>query len=159
MSNRITPSFKGDFEAIMDMIDKLIDACPDNLWNKKAGGFVFWQQLLHAVACVDFFAMRPGIPTQKINQDPDVIHLKTAPTGTMSKAELKTLSATMKQVGIAFMDSLSEDQLFAKHEALSQYFGKDINNLDGLTKILWHTSYHFGCCDAMLREEGLTGIF
>lgn len=159
MNNPVIAPFKNDLETIMGMIDKMIDVCPDNLWNKKVGGFVFWQQLLHTVACIDFFSLREGHVPQKIDQAPEVIHLKSAPTSNMSKAELKSLSATLKQVGLTFMDSLSYEQMFAKHETLSSTFGKDMSNLDALTKLLWHTSYHLGCCDSLLREEGVPGVF
>ena len=33
------------FEALENLIDKT----PNNIWNQKKGGYVFWQQILHAM--------------------------------------------------------------------------------------------------------------
>ena len=30
-------------------IENLIDITPENIWNKKSGGYIFWQQIVHCI--------------------------------------------------------------------------------------------------------------
>ncbi len=159
MATPLTESVKSDFNRIMGMIDAQIDACPDTLWNRKAGGWVFWQQLLHIGNAINFFIMHEGYVPPSCNQELDVCQLKKAPTSPMSKAELKAYLAAVQANAITFLDSLTSETLLARHEALSQYFKVDVSNQASILKLVWHGAYHFGCCDALLREEGLPGIF
>jgi hypothetical protein len=45
---------KTHFDLSFSMLEKMIDQCPDDLWNEKKSGFVFWQQLLHAFTGINF---------------------------------------------------------------------------------------------------------
>jgi hypothetical protein len=45
-------SLKNQFFLSFSMLEKIIEICPDELWNKKVSGFVFWQQLVHVFAGV-----------------------------------------------------------------------------------------------------------
>ena len=36
---------KHNFFASFSMLEKIIDICPNELWNKKLSGFIFWQQI------------------------------------------------------------------------------------------------------------------
>jgi hypothetical protein len=46
---------KTHFDLSFKMLEKMIDQCPDDLWNEKKGGFVLWQQLLHAFIGINFW--------------------------------------------------------------------------------------------------------
>ena len=158
MSTSFSASINKDYAHILGMITAMIDACPDALWKRKAGGFVFWQQLLHAVSTAAFFAGE-GYAAPAVHQPPDVIQLKIAPSQDMSKAELKEYVTAVSQAVAAYCDALTKERLHARHETLSSYFGREITVRDSLLKLLWHTAYHLGCCDALLREEGVPGVF
>jgi hypothetical protein len=40
-------SLRNQFFLSFSMLEKVIEICPDALWNKKVSGFIFWQQLIH----------------------------------------------------------------------------------------------------------------
>jgi len=48
--NVLLHSLKTQFLISFSMLEKIIETCPDELWNKKVSGYVFWQQLIHAFA-------------------------------------------------------------------------------------------------------------
>ena len=53
MENRVfLNSLRSQLFLSFSMLEKIIEICPDELWNKKVSGFVFWQQLLHTLSGV-----------------------------------------------------------------------------------------------------------
>lgn len=44
------------FDALVD----LIDYCPDELWASKHGGYLFAQQILHALTCSIYYLRYEG---------------------------------------------------------------------------------------------------
>ena len=52
-NNVILSSLKTQLLISFSMLEKIIENCPDELWNKKVSGYVFWQQLVHAFAGMD----------------------------------------------------------------------------------------------------------
>ena len=54
-NNNLLKIAKTQFDLSFSMLEKMIEQCPDDLWNEKKGGFVFWQQLLHALTGINFW--------------------------------------------------------------------------------------------------------
>ena len=56
MSDPVVQCFRIEFDLFFDLLEKQIETCPDELWNRKAGGYVVWQQFFHSLACTLLFA-------------------------------------------------------------------------------------------------------
>ena len=48
-------SLKKQFFDPFSMLERIIEICPEDLWNKKVSGFVFWQQILHTLVGEHFW--------------------------------------------------------------------------------------------------------
>ena len=142
------------FNLSYKMLETHIGNCPDELWDVKAGGFVFWQQLLHAVTGLKFWT-RPEKgdfiePFSERNVYPE---LEKAPEGHVSKSEMRALfDETMRQVDGFFGDK-DDEWLFADNAI----YGK-LKNFDIVEMQIRHIQYHVGHCNAILRERDLPAV-
>ena len=48
--NMLFSYLRNQFIDAFSQLEKIIEICPDDIWNNKKSGFVFWQQLMHAFA-------------------------------------------------------------------------------------------------------------
>jgi hypothetical protein len=79
---------KNQYFILVRMLGKIIEICPNELWNSKKSGFVFWQQLIHTFAGIKGWLREEkieGIPFSEINgkniypefeNDPEIILTK-----------------------------------------------------------------------------------
>lgn len=154
----ITDSLKANFDRGWELLNQVVDACPDSVWTKKAGGYVFWQQIYHCFACADFFiGPKDGTPDMG-PAGMEIAMLKVEPTEKMSKADVKAYGAKMKAKIDQWIASIDDATLTQPHEGLSARFGTPMNNVMVLAVMSGHSSYHVGHCDAILRDNGEKGV-
>lgn len=158
MAESVIENFKKDFDMFWGLLEMQTARCPDDLWVKKAGGFLFWQQMLHAVAVAELFALPEGAPSLQTVYDRGVILLASVPETTMSKEDLHALAQSIQPVVHAFMERQTVASLGQKHAKLSAMFGKDITNQSAVTLLIAHLAYHVGACDAIFRDNGIPGV-
>ena len=83
----IENAFSGKFSNLRN----LIDCCPDELWNKKVFGFIFWQHIIHTLSDVTFWSREkrmdepPFYTFKKMKIYPD---LERDPEINLSKQEI-----------------------------------------------------------------------
>ena len=148
-------SLKKQFFDQFSMLERIIEICPDDLWNKKVSGFVFWQQILHTLVGEHFW-LRVGKaefiePFKEKNVYPE---FEKDPENMLSKDVL-----------IKFC---TETKKFAE----KWFYGKDDNwlklpsiiydkwtNLDTIVSQISHLMYHVGHCDAIFREYNIKGVW
>jgi hypothetical protein len=154
----VISTLRANFDHGWDLLIKVIEACPAAVWDKKAGGYVFWQQLYHCFSAVDFFTLpKDGVP-EPAPWKADFNGLKDAPEKTPSKEELKAYAAKMKARADAWLASLNDASLTQSHEGFSSRWGAPMNNAMTLAILSGHLSYHVGSCDAILRDNGEKGV-
>ncbi len=51
---------KRHFNPAFKMLEKIVETCPDDLWNSKIEKVPFWQQIYHAVTGIDFWFREGG---------------------------------------------------------------------------------------------------
>ncbi|MDR1874505.1 MAG: DinB family protein [Synergistaceae bacterium] len=158
MMRAITNVLQENFERNWKLLDRIIDVCPDAVWGKKAGGFVFWQQLYHCFSAVDFFLMPKDGSPKPGPWGADVASFKAEPTVTPTKDELRAWSAARKADVNAWLAPLDDADLFQLHEGFSARWGDPMGNVAVLVTLLGHLSYHIGHCDAILRDNGGKGV-
>ncbi len=134
----------------LNMLDRLIELCPDRLWAEKHGGFVFWQQLLHAYTGALFWTRGPGVefaePYAERNLYPEFEH---DPEGTISRDELSVLARRVRDQ----IETSIQGKTDAWLAEPSPVYDK-ITNADVLIGQVRHIQYHVGHCDSILREHG-----
>lgn len=150
---------KADFDRFLGLQKKQIADCPEHIWQKKSCGYYFWQQQLHSLYCIELFALPAGEAAPETPFPKGVIMLSEEPAGSMSKDEMLALADKMEAVAHRFINSLSDADLEKKQERMSKRLGRDMSNLNAIVALIRHCSYHLGCCDSVLREHGLPGVY
>jgi hypothetical protein len=141
----------------MGKIKKLIQECPDNLWNEKSGGWPVWQHVAHSISASDFFT--PGPPTAF---DPpltkDLIQLNVQGTEAVpKKVILDYYNKVETKVG-DYLNGLNDIDLTKPNENTAK-IGLNWDISRTIVLLAAHPLYHLGYGDAVLRNNGLKGIF
>lgn len=145
---------KTQFDLSFSMLEKMIDQCPEDLWNEKKGGFVFWQQLLHAFTGMNFWMRQEGghfvEPFAGRNVHPE---LDQEPEAQLTRGDLLGYKDAVKAIAEAFFEEKDDDWL---GERASVY--DKIRNLDVIFMQVRHIQYHVGHCNSILRENGREAV-
>lgn len=137
----------------LDMIDRLIAVTPDRLWREKRGGFVYWQQIFHALTgSIFWLRSEPGpfvepYPGRGLHPE-----LDGSPADDLSPAQLADLAAEVRREAETFFSRLGERLLDPSP------LHNPITSLDVLFMQLRHLQYHIGCCNGVLRQEGAEAV-
>lgn len=158
-NNTIIKCFKDEFDRFYELLEKQIEICPPELWTKKAGGYIFWQQIYHTISCVELFSFPEHDPNRPSKFCPEVAMFIKEPENAISKRELQELATEMKILAHSFMNTLNLNSLTLPHQNMSVVLGKELSIQNALIASIRHTCYHLGCCDAILREHGLKGVY
>lgn len=150
MQNTFAEAARRHFELSFQMLEELIAICPEELWNRKLGGFVFWQQLLHALSGVDYWmrdAEGPFIePFSERKLHPE---LDAEPEGGLTREELEAYKDKVRLACSAYFNGKDDAWLLS----CSAIYDK-ISNQDIVYMLMRHIQYHVGHCDGLLRDRG-----
>ena len=154
MNKSIVESARIHFELSFNMLEKMIAQCPDGLWDKKLSGFVFWQQILHALAGIEFWMRQKNgefvEPFAERNLYPELEH---DPEGSITRDELTEYKDRVKTLYGRFFDGRNDAWLGEP----SIIYDK-INNMDIVFMLTRHIQYHVGHCDSILRDRGYQAV-
>ena len=152
--NRIAVTCKTHFFLSFSMLEKLIEQCPEDIWDIKAGGFVFWQQILHTLTGANFWMRQPGSDFKEPFAERAVYpELDQEPAGRVSREEMILYKDTVK--------SLCEKLFEGRDDAwLTEPSGiyDRISNLDVILGQIRHIQYHVGHCNSILRDRGRKAV-
>ena len=154
----ITDDLKASFDQGWKLMDQIIDVCPEAVWGKKAGGFVFWQQLYHCFACVDYFLMPKDGAIDAGPQGMEIAMLDKEPTAKVGKEEVRAYAAKMKAKADAWFETMDDESLSLHHEGFSARRGGPVSNAMLIAIMSGHSQYHVGGCDVILRDNGEKGV-
>lgn len=159
MSQAIVQSQRGSFDFSFSLLMQFIDVCPDEIWNKKFGGWPVWQQIYHTLGAFQFFLSSPGTEAIAGLVAQDVGTLAVQGDSPVSKEAMKDFAAQVKAAADAFLSTLTDADLTAKAEAVSARMQRETPYATVMVMMSAHILYHLGSCDAALREHGLKGVF
>lgn len=114
---------------------------------------------MHVLSCVEFYARPFGSPLKQTLYSRETTRLQTEPERAMTRDEMRSLAADMKETAHAYFASLSAQDLTKKNETMSQHMGKDCTHQLALMALVRRACYHIGCCDAVLRANGEPGVY
>jgi len=147
--NKTVTIMKNQFNLAFSMICEFIDVCPDELWEEKLGGHIFWQQLLHTYTGTNFWFRIEKLefiePFNDKNVYPELEHDAEI---CLTKRELRDLIVIIEnEIDIFFIDKedvwlISPNVLFA-----------NITNLDVISMQIRHIMYHVGYCNCLLNQQ------
>ncbi|HSP47819.1 MAG TPA: DinB family protein [Clostridiaceae bacterium] len=139
------------FNLSFSMLEQLLETCPDDLWNQKRSGFIYWQQLLHALTGIGFWFRDRKVdfkePFAGRKVYPELDH---EPEESLDKAEIKAYKEEVKEIIEAFFADKNDEWLGQPCAIF-----RKITNLDVILMEIRHILYHVGHCDSILRDSGL----
>jgi hypothetical protein len=150
-------SLFGPVKSNLDQLAALIEALPDALWAKSAGGWPAWQHVVHAIGASDLFTSGPATPPPA-GLAPETIQLKSVGAVAPDKAAVKGYLAAVRSKVEAHAAALDDEALSRPNEATAA-IGLPWNQATTLSILASHAAYHVGHGDALLRLEGLPGVF
>ena len=146
LKNQLSISFK--------MVKNLIDMTPDDVWNQKKGGYVYWQQIVHAITGSLYWLRTKNSefsePYSELNIYPE---LEKDPENNLTKTQVQELNQQAIDLADEFFTNISENDLLEK----SVIYDKT-TNIDVVLGQVRHLHYHIGHCDSILREMGIKEI-
>lgn len=154
MSKSIFDSVKIHFDLSFDMLEKMITQCPDELWDKKLAGFVFWQQILHALAGVEFWMRRKDdVFVEPFAERKVYPELEHDPEGSVTRDEMTEYKDRVKTLCGGFFEGGNDAWLGEP----SGIYDK-LRNIDIVMMLTRHIQYHVGHCDSILRDRGYEAV-
>jgi hypothetical protein len=157
MTRSIVESISKPTDNACALIDKLIDTCPANLWEEKAGKWPIWQHVLHAAGTMDLFV--PGDPiAPPEGATKEVGSLSTVGTKAVTKEALAAYFKACQAKGKAYFAGLQDADL-PKEDSHLKAIGLDWTVVQTLVVLSAHINYHVGNADAVLRANGHPGVF
>ena len=87
-NNVLLNMLKNQYFISITMLERIIEICPNEIWNCKKSGYIFWQQLIHVFAGVKWWLSEEkteNAPYSEINErkiypefenDPETILVK-----------------------------------------------------------------------------------
>lgn len=149
--NRTVFRLKLHLDLSLRMLMNEIDACPDDLWGEKAGGFPFFQQVLHALTGLRYWARSEGFGFEEPFAERKLYpELDGVPEGLASKEELRSFGASVARQVESFLEGEDDEWLFSPCSIHPK-----LTNFDVIQGQIRHLQYHSGHCDAALRERGI----
>jgi hypothetical protein len=146
--NPLKKYFFGSFS----MLEKILEICPDELWNKKAAGIVFWQQLAHAFGGAHYWLREENTEFIDPFKDQNIYleRMEKDPESILSKGVLRQYCKEIKEIAEKWFNGRDDDWL----KLPSKIYNKATNNEAALMQIK-HIMYHVGHCEAVFRENGI----
>lgn len=138
----------------LEMLAGFIEQCPGDLWHKKRGGFIFWQQLFHCLESIHYwlrlndgqyqapFAGKrvfPGMEKEAVDQ--------------LSRKELGEYLQSVKSQAEQYFNSLTDDKLLE-----NSIVDSEKSNCDVIFLQIRHIQYHVGHCNSIFREQGIAAV-
>lgn len=152
--DRFLSAMKAQLDLSFRMIESGIESCPEGLWNAKAGGFVYWQQILHCLAGLLYWMRGEGAEFEEPFKEREAYpELEKDPVGSVSKSEMRELAERARETIAAFFAGKDDGWLLLP----SPIYGK-ITNADTAFGQIRHVMYHVGHCDSARRERGLEAV-
>lgn len=156
----VIAAFKQEFDRFHDVLTQQIDACPsEEAWLEKTGRFAYWWHIMHVLTVVEYYTLPVGVPRRQTYFPHEVVMFKAEPERTMTRDEMRSLAAAMKELAHAFFAVQTEKTLMDKNEGASAALNRECTNLYALIGLVRHYNYHIGCIDSLLRAKGIPGIY
>ena len=150
-------SLENQFFLSFSMLEKIIEICPNELWNSKKSGFVFWQQLFHTFYYVRFWFRDENSEVNDPYKDLKLYpELEKEPENLLTKSNMINFCKETKEIAKNWFKGKDDDWLklfFFKNPPYKNL--EKLKNNDVIVDQIRHLMYHVGHCDAIFRENGI----
>jgi hypothetical protein len=152
-NNMLLKYLEDQFFRSFSMLEKTIEICPDELWNSKKSGFVFWQLLIHTFAGMYGWLREEKlgyIPFNEINGKKIYIEFEKEPEIFLTKWDIIKCCNETKGIVEKWFSGKDDEWLKSPYKIYNKR-----TNFDTTVGQIEHMMYHIGYCDAIFRENGM----
>jgi hypothetical protein len=136
------------------MLEKVIEKCPENLWNEKKSGYIFWQQILHALTGIGFwFRLTNEKFIEPFYEKKVYPELEKDAETNLLKEEIVDYKNEVKRLCEEFF--CGKDDAWLNEDSI--LFSK-IKNIDVVMMQIRHVQYHVGYCNSIFKENGVEPV-
>lgn len=136
------------------MVQNMIHNTPDSIWNQKKGGYVYWQQIVHAITGSLYWLRTDNSQfTEPYSELMIYPELEKDPENELTKQQVLNLLDQAIQLAEVFFHHIDENRLLES----SKIYEKTTNLAVVLGQIA-HLNYHIGHCESILRDKGVSNI-
>ena len=148
--NKRVKIIKRSFDPSMEMLQGVVDNCPEDLWFDDSIGFPFWQQIWHVLFFVDVWLREDytrGVPYRVFEKDlPEDLAKRS--DDHLTQAEAREYLARLKDKTERFFSQLDDDKLLAPIVE-----GRPNTYLDTILGQIRHIQYHVGHSNCLLKSR------
>jgi hypothetical protein len=138
---------KRHFDPSFEMLERLIDGCPDDLWLR------IWQQVYHTLFGIEFWFRLEDGEVKPPDWGKDVSpELDYQPGDHLTRNELRDYAAKMRAKAEAFFQAIC-DRPFGPCAIYDK-----ITNADVVMMQVRHFQYHIGDCNSILGSRGVRAV-
>jgi hypothetical protein len=155
MSEPILQALKESSSGSYALFEKIVSACPQDLWESSFGGWPLWQQYMHTLWVNLVFL--PGEPQLGLlpEMPQAAVQLEEKGANPISREDAGKCLEGVKKATFAYLDSLKDSDLPKTSKKMGE---TEFSNMKTIGLLNGHIMYHLGVFDAALREKGQKGI-
>ena len=155
-STSLIPIAREQLFSCYQMLETLVEVCPDDVWIGVYNDIPFWYQVYHTVYFVDYWfrtdqegtgfpgiLLDPRIPPEVESEIPADI--------SVSREQMRTYLRLIKQKLTRIFTAIKESDL--SHPAFAQE--PEVTLLDAIFSQTRHIMYNIGYCNGILRQQNL----
>lgn len=147
-NQKIVASLKTHFTPTFEMLEKVIEICPEDIWAGQTGCPI-WQQIFHTVTGIEFWFRKPGesfqLPAMGKQVSPE---LGEKTPDWLTKEELVQYVQKMQEKADQYFAELDDTKLFASAGAYDK-----LTNMDVILMQIRHFQHHIGYCNSVLAHN------
>lgn len=149
---------KRQFDPVLQMLQKCIEQCSEDLWFKEEeNGSPYWQQLYHATFFIDFWLRE--VYSQDVEYRSMIfektleVDLAKQSVDYLTKEELDEYLTRIQVKIDQFFVNLTDSKLITPIMERT-----DMTFLDVILSQIRHVQYHVGRCNCLLKQHNLQTV-
>lgn len=158
MSKDILNGMTAIYDRANGLVEKFIEMCPEKIWAEPKGKFPVWQHVYHCYSAVAFFLANEGDKTVDALFAPPVGSFDEIPATPADKSTVAKYGKEVDAFVRAYFAKLTDADLAKPNEGLSARIKTTMSHAATISLMTGHIFYHFGHCDAALRDNGMQGL-
>jgi len=155
-STSLIPILCDQFFSSYQMLETLVEVCPDDVWYGVYNEVPFWYQVYHTVYFVDYWFRTDqdgaGFPSMPLDARIPPEFEREVPAGlSISRKSMRAYLQLIREKLTQLFASIKESNL--THPAFAQE--PEVTLLDAIFSQTRHIMYNIGYCNGILRGQNL----
>ncbi|MHA2226466.1 MAG: DinB family protein [Candidatus Hodarchaeales archaeon] len=147
-------AFQEQYGAAIEMLEQVIQNCPEIVWNDRTSGPPFWQVAYHTMWYLDWYLGRSNEERETFKpmfNEKRFEKLEKLPEETLSREKIKTYLFDIKKKCKNRLEQLTLEELI--QPSVFEWHGSSI--LSSLIYNIRHVMLHIGALNSRLLRKGI----